>query len=157
MRGGPKPIPVLVRIMRRVTINADGCWIYGGRLDAYGYGAIGVGSMKDGTRATRRAHRITYEHHKGPIPADLTLDHYRMNPGPRHAPCSHACVNPDHTEPVTRAENVMRGNGICASRARLTHCPKCGGAFSRLKNGYRECTPCHRALTAAWRAARRTA
>lgn len=150
-------VPAIVRIMRRVTVNADGCWIFGGRLDAYGYATVGVGSMKDGTRATRRAHRIVYEHHKGPIPDGLTLDHYRMNPGPRQARCARACVNPAHVEPASRGENVMRGTGPCAQHARLTQCPKCGGDYATDTRGYRVCPPCHRARCAAWRAAQRAA
>lgn len=47
----------------------------------------------------RRAHRVVYESLVGPIPAGLELDHTcRVR----------RCVNPDHLEPVTHAENQRR-------------------------------------------------
>jgi hypothetical protein len=46
------------------------------------------------------AHRVYYEDAHGPIPDGLTLDHLCRVP---------ACVNPDHLEPVTQAENNRRG------------------------------------------------
>ena len=49
------------------------------------------------------AHRLYYERqHHGPIPPDRQLDHLCRVP---------ACVNPDHLEPVTAAENIRRGSG----------------------------------------------
>lgn len=55
----------------------------------------------------RRAHRVYYEWHKGPVPDGLVLDHL----------CQVTlCVNPDHLEPVTNAENVRRG-----TRTKLSH------------------------------------
>ena len=46
------------------------------------------------------AHRVYYERHVGPVPEGLELDHLCRNPG---------CVNPEHLEPVTHAENIRRG------------------------------------------------
>jgi len=31
------------------------------------------------------------------------------------------CVNPDHLEPVTRRENILRGQSLMAHNARKTH------------------------------------
>lgn len=69
------------------------------------------------------AHRRAWELTRGQIPAGLVLDHYRMNPGPRNAPCSRACVNPSHLELVTPRENNIRGAGVGGMNARKTHCP----------------------------------
>jgi hypothetical protein len=50
---------------------------------------------------------VYYEHHVGPIPDGLVIDHL----------CRvHNCVNPEHLEPVTPAENTRRGH-----LAKLTH------------------------------------
>lgn len=71
------------------------CWIWQhGRAKA-GYGLIKVA----GSIVT--AHRAYYKRIKGPIPAGYKLDHLcRVR----------ECVNPDHLEPVTNAENARRGS-----------------------------------------------
>lgn len=71
-----------------------GCWLWAGSLTS-GYGSISVGGK------SQRAHRYVYELVKGPIPTEFThLDHLcRVR----------CCVNPDHLEPVTPRENIIRG------------------------------------------------
>ena len=54
------------------------------------------------------AHRWSYQHHIGPVPEGLVLDHLCRV---RH------CVNPDHLEPVTSRENTLRGEGFAAVNA----------------------------------------
>lgn len=71
------------------------CWIWQRAL-TQGYGRL----FHNGSTYPLPAHRVVYERHKGPIPKGLHLDHLcRVRP----------CVNPDHLEPVTCAENVRRG------------------------------------------------
>lgn len=55
---------------------------------------------------SRLAHRVAYEAVHGPIPDDLPLDHLCRN---------RPCVNVEHLEVVTVAENSRRG-----SRAKIT-------------------------------------
>ena len=70
-----------------------GCWLWLGGLNQKGYP-----QFKHQQR-TWRAHRFMYERAKGPLPEGLTLDHLcRVR----------SCVNPDHLEPVTHAENCRR-------------------------------------------------
>lgn len=73
-----------------------GCWLWLGVKRKHGYGA----KFLNGKLV--QAHRYIYELHRGPIPDGLFLDHLCRNP---------SCVNPDHLEPVTNAENLRRGKG----------------------------------------------
>lgn len=70
------------------------CWIWqrGGTADGYGtmhYNGVVI-----------MATRYFYEKATGPIPDGYELDHLCRNP---------PCVNPDHLEAVTIAENIRRG------------------------------------------------
>jgi hypothetical protein len=71
------------------------CWIWNRIIDDSGYGRC----LFRG-RPTAKAHRVVYELHRGPIPKGRVLDHLCAMP---------ACVNPDHLESVTQAENIARG------------------------------------------------
>lgn len=101
---GPRPRPADQRFGRFVEKAADGCWNWTGAIQEPGYGRFSAGP---GVRVL--AHRWSYEHHVGPIPDGLTIDHLCLNK---------ACVNPDHLEPVTREENALRANRNVGK----THC-----------------------------------
>ena len=77
-----------------------------------GYGRFPVNGHPSG-RKYQRAHRVSYEMHKGPIPDGLVLDHLCRNP---------SCVNPDHLEAVTNRENVCRGAGVNFVTHRSGYC-----------------------------------
>lgn len=64
-------------------------------------------------RKTWKLHVLLYEVMVGPVPAGMVLDHLCSNPG---------CVRPDHLEPVTPRENILRGRSRQAENARRTHC-----------------------------------
>lgn len=69
------------------------CWHWTGGLNNCGYGQVGFNGR------TTPAHRAVYELLVGPIPKGLQLDHL----------CHvRICVNPDHLEPVTKRENMLR-------------------------------------------------
>lgn len=72
--------------------RTESCWNWTGAL-AKGYGRINCAGDK------WLAHRWSYEHHVGPIPEGLDIDHLCENT---------RCVNPEHLEPVTGAENTRR-------------------------------------------------
>jgi hypothetical protein len=126
---------LLGRVAERFEFADDGCWSWTAWRDKHGYGRVSVGSVR------KLAHRVVYELCVGPIPGGLELDHLCRN---------RACINPDHLEPVTHHENLMRGDGVSARNARKTHCPR-GHALSGNNlyvdpKGDRECRTCRRIL-----------
>lgn len=123
-------IPIIDRLMRKVTILENGCWLWNGCLDQCGYGMISHARYR-----CKRVHVVYYEHHIGQVPSGLVLDHTCHNPTNCSGglSCQHRkCVNPAHLEPVTHDENVRRGvknwrnaQDACAAHQRAkTHCPK---------------------------------
>ncbi len=134
-----------------MKVNKDGpngCWTWTAQLSKAGYGRF-----RPDPYSNTGAHRYSYELHKGPIPKGLDIDHLCCNP---------SCVNPDHLEAVTTAENLRRveerGRSPNHYRHR-THCPK-GHPLSgdnlyvaRASNGgkARHCKRCRADQQAAWR------
>ena len=101
--------PLVDRFWARVDVRGnDECWLWLGPPSGR-YGRI-TAFDTTGHATLLLAHRLAYELLIGPIPAGLVLDHYRLNLGPRCAPCSRFCVNPAHLEPVTNDANVARGD-----------------------------------------------
>lgn len=80
----------------RIIQGNGGCLVWIGARIKTGYGQTRVGNR------VHMAHRAYFELRVGPIPEGLELDHLCRNRG---------CVNPDHLEPVTHKENLLRGTG----------------------------------------------
>ena len=81
-------------VWKKVDASGD-CWLWTGYITPLGYGTLTVRRLGRGFKA----HRLVYELLVGPIPVGLELDHLCRNT---------RCVNPDHLEPVTHAENMRR-------------------------------------------------
>lgn len=132
--------PVIDRVLARIHVDANGCWIFRGATTV-GYGVIGRGPRSEGIAYT---HRVAYEHFVGPIPAGLHIDHLcRVR----------RCCNPEHLEAVTQAVNNQRAMAV---RQPITHC-KYGHEFTpdnTARNGrQRLCLACRRRRYLARRAA----
>jgi DNA-binding XRE family transcriptional regulator len=97
----------------------SGCRIWTGARDDSGYGRVQVAG------STKYAHRVSYELHVGPIPADHQIDHLCRRP---------ACIRPDHLQAVTPSVNVRRGT---SPGARAVRGGACGHGHDRAKYGYR--------------------
>lgn len=121
-------------------INRDpsGCWLWTAKIGRNGYGRYAEAEL---------AHRVAYELWKGPIPAGLEIDHLCMV---KH------CVNPDHLEAVTHAENLRRRDLIYGIRTAVTECPH-GHPYDSTNtylspSGRRQCRECARIRAARNRA-----
>lgn len=99
------------RFFSRVTISSH-CWIWDGSVDADGYGVF----WANGKNA--RAHRYSYELHKGPI-GDSVVMHSCDNP---------RCVRPEHLSLGTHADNVAdrvaKGRGALGDKNGARRCPE---------------------------------
>jgi hypothetical protein len=82
-----------VVLSRCIADLVTDCVLYTGTQHPNGYCYVSINSV------ATKVHRYVYEQLVGPIPTDLALDHL----------CGvKCCVNPDHLEPVTFAENTRR-------------------------------------------------
>lgn len=130
-------------INQRIKVNNNGCWIWQ-LTPSETYGRANHSGKQV------YAHRLSYEYYGGQIPEGLQIDHLCRN---------RKCVNPDHLEPVTLKENVLRGIGISANNAKKTLC-KNGHELEGYNlivrpRGRRTCRTCNVRLSREWRARKR--
>lgn len=90
------------RIATYTRRDANGClrWTRGLTKDGYAQVSLGGGRQV-------YAHRFVYELHVAKIPSGLVIDHLCGN---------RDCLNHEHMEIVTRAENTRRGGPVQGTR-----------------------------------------
>lgn len=137
--------PIEDRFWEKVDVRDPwDCWPWMAARDRLGYGKISAGRRKSNGGRDIKAHRFAYETLRGAVPDGLELDHLCRNA---------SCVNPEHLEPVTHQENMLRGVDVSGVNARKTHCPQ-GHAYSpentyrgeptaRRRGVRRQCRTCH--------------
>lgn len=116
--------PDLIRFERAyMPITESGCWLWMLSTDGRGYGQFLYKNKNI------KAYRAAFDLFRGPVPEGKVIDHLcRVR----------LCVNPNHLEPVSFKENVLRGESPTAINARKTHCIR-GHEFTE-KNTYKQIT-----------------
>ncbi len=133
----------VARFWELVQFSED-CWEWLGYKTPDGYGQLTV------NKTNAMAHRIALFVAGIAIPAGEHVDHLCRN---------RSCVNPDHLEPVTRRENILRGIGITAKNHKKTEClrghPLSGANLYVRPEGQRQCVECQRRRGREYRARKR--
>lgn len=94
-------IQLEAKLMSQLYIQHNGCWIYTGTLDDYGYGAL----------SRDRVHVHSFKCFKGNIPEGMYVCHSCDEP---------PCFNPDHLYLGTHYDNIQdmwkSGRGVMPDR-----------------------------------------
>jgi hypothetical protein len=83
---------VIRRIMRRITVDDNECWLFEGMPSGAGHGQISYHNRTIGT------HILMYVYHYGPVSEGLMVLHKCDVPN---------CCNPEHLETGTRSKNAI--------------------------------------------------
>ena len=135
--------PLAERLLAKVEIDDDGCWLWTGAKHHVGYGRIRVGH---GLR--NFVHRVAYELMVGPISEGMCIDHQCHQPTScTGGQCKHRrCVNPDHLVATTTQRNTSaeRSCRVKIDRCKHGHDYTEANTYINPANGGRSCKACRR-------------
>lgn len=103
----------------------SGCWLWTGYV-----GKSGHGFFTAKPHGTKPAHRLVFHVFRSVIAPDMVLDHLCRNP---------QCVNPNHLECVSSAENTSRW---ASTRERCNNGHDLLAVGTRLSSGRKMCCAC---------------
>jgi hypothetical protein len=124
----------------------NGCMVWTKTRSRDGYSSVKV--KADGKQSMLQGHRLAWALTNGPIPAGMQLDHLCRN---------RACINPDHLEPVTSAENTRRAAYVVSPMCRAGKHERTEGNTYITPAGVRACRVCHAEACTRYRNRRRNA
>ena len=110
LEGRKKPT-AMDKLLRRMSISENGCWIWNGPTTSSGYGQI----YEIGARKPSSAHRVSFAHFNGEIPRGMWVLH--------KCDCR-LCFNPAHLFLGNQDDNMKDA----ASKDRTAHGTRSGSA-----------------------------
>lgn len=134
-----RPETSLDRLMRRIVVSENGCWLWQGATDRDGYGRFGHRQL---------AHRAMYELAVGPIPEGYQVDHLCF---------VRACVRPEHLDAVTPLENRRRQRSALRTECAKGHPYNEANTYFRPDTNRRVCRRCNAAAVLRYKARQRSA
>ena len=114
-------ITQLERIVNRFEVQPNGCWWHPTTPTAKGFAQTKYGWP---VSKSTLIHRLSWMYYKGDIPEGMVIDHTCHDPKECKGgnTCLHRrCVNPEHLQLVTSAENSYRSVRVLEHK---THCKR---------------------------------
>lgn len=132
-----KNTPLAERLLSRIEIDSNGCWLFTGYIGKNGYGQIWRNGKKD------YAHRVAFELFIRPLDPGESVCHHCDVP---------TCANPDHLFAGSQADNARDMHAKGRSRGQFTPQPinhgTFGGALTHARRGVPLCEECRLARNA---------